>query len=254
MLRPRIIPVLLLRQSSLVKTIKFNKFSYIGDPCNTVRIFNELEVDEISLLDIQASKYSKEIQYETIQEVASEAFMPLSYGGGIKSLEQAKRIFGVGVEKVILNSSIFDNPELITKIANIYGSQAVVVSVDVRKSFFSKTYKIYSESGNKKISTDLINHIKRCESLGAGEILLNSINRDGTWQGYDFELLDLAANSISIPLIGCGGAKNFENVTELFKGTSVSAAGVGSMVLFQKQNKGVLINYPKPELINSIMK
>ncbi len=253
MLRPRIIPVLLIKEKSLVKTINFNKFSYIGDPCNTVRIFNEFEVDEIVILDINKTIKDLEPNYELIKDIASEAFMPLSYGGGINTLEKAKKVFSLGAEKVIINSAVFSNPDLITEISGIYGSQAVMVSVDVKKSFISKKYQILSHSGKRKQNIDLVTYLKRCQDLGAGEILLNSIERDGTWQGYDIKLLKEIASEISIPLIGCGGAKDFSSIDELFFQTDCKAAGVGSMVLFQKKDYGVLINYPKAEQIDSLI-
>ncbi len=250
MLRSRIIPILLLKGSSLVKTIKFNKYSYIGDPCNTVRIFNELEVDEISILDIDKTTKKQDPNYDLIGEIASEAFMPLSYGGGINSLEKAKKIFSIGIEKVILNSAAIIEPTLITEIAKVFGSQAVVVSIDVRKSLFSKKYNIYSHSGKKKANLELKSWAKRCEDLGAGEIMLNNISRDGTWQGYDIDLYTSIQKTVNTPLIGCGGAKNIDDISKLVKHSGCSAAGVGSMVVFQKKDKGVLVNFPNPETIN----
>ena len=251
MLRSRIIPVLLLRGRSLVKTVKFNKFSYIGDPCNTVRIFNELEVDEISVLDIDATTKNYEPKYELISDIASEAFMPLSYGGGIKSVETAKKIFDLGVEKVILNSEAIINPDLISEIASIFGSQAVIVSIDVKKTFLINKYNVYSHSGKTKANLDLKTWAKECENLGAGEIMLNNINRDGTWSGYDVELYRQIGEGLNIPMIGCGGAKNIDDISELIEQSKCSAAGVGSMVVFQKKDNGVLISFPKPKDIES---
>ena len=250
MLRSRIIPVLLLKETSLVKTVKFNKFSYVGDPCNTVRIFNELEVDEISILDIDASVKKREPNYDLIGDIATEAFMPLSYGGGIDSFEKAKKIFNLGIEKVILNTAAITNPELISQIAKVYGSQAIVISVDVKTSFYSSKYNIYSHSGKKRTNLELKSWVKKCEDLGAGEIMLNYINRDGTWMGYDVELYKSIQENLNIPLVSCGGAKNIDDISKLIKHSGCSAAGVGSMVVFQKKNKGVLINFPNPETIN----
>jgi len=253
MLRSRIIPVLLLRGRSLVKTIKFRKFSYIGDPCNTVRIFNELEVDEISILDIEATIKKKDPNYNLIGDIASEAFMPLSYGGGIDSLAKAKKIFSLGIEKVILNTAALDNPNLISEIAKVYGSQAIVVSIDVKNSFLTKKYNVFSRSGRKKKNVDLLTWAKRCEDLGAGEIMLNNISRDGTWNGYDLDLYNNVQESVKIPLIGIGGAKNIDDVVGLIKKAGCSAAGVGSMVVFQRKDMGVLINVPKPEEIELLL-
>lgn len=253
MLRSRIIPVLLIKGSSLVKTIKFKKYSYIGDPCNTVRIFNELEVDEISILDIDASVKKKDPQYDLIEEIASEAFMPLSYGGGVDSLEKAKKILQLGIEKIIINSAALENPDLISQVANFCGSQAVVVSVDVKKSLFRRKYNIYSHSGKRKSNIDLFKWAKRCEELGAGEIMLNNIDRDGTWMGYETDLYKLMQENLNIPLIACGGAKDIFDVSDLIKKSKCSAAGVGSMVVFQKKDKGVLVNFPKPEIVNQML-
>ncbi len=253
MLRSRIIPVLLIKGSSLVKTIRFKKYSYIGDPCNTVRIFNELEVDEISILDIDASRKNKNPQYNLIKDIASEAFMPLSYGGGINSLEKAKEIFKLGIEKVVLNTAALENPNLVREVANVFGSQAVTVSIDVKRSFFGEKYKVYSTSGRKRTKLDLISWAKTCEELGAGEIMLNNIDRDGTWLGYENNLYKMAQENLKIPLIGCGGAKDLKNVSKLLKESKCSAAGVGSMVVFQKKDNGVLINFPKPDLINHLI-
>lgn len=251
MLRSRLIPILLLRGKSFVKTVNFKKFSYIGDPCNTVRIFNELEVDEISILDILATRNNKEPNYELISEIASEAFMPLSYGGGIKTPDQAKQIFDLGIEKIILNSEAINRPEIISEISEIYGSQAVTVSIDVKKSFFSKVQKIYTKCGTKATDLALAEWALKCESMGAGEIMLNSIDRDGTWNGYEIDLYKDLSSKLSIPLIGIGGAKNIDSAKDLIKNANCSAAGVGSMVVFQKEGRGVLINYPEPSVINA---
>ncbi len=250
MLRSRIIPILLLRGEGLVKTVKFNKYSYIGDPCNTVRIFNELEVDEISILDIDATVKGRDPNYNLIEDIASEAFMPLSYGGGVDSLDKAKKILNLGIEKVILNTAAIKNPSLITEISEVFGSQAVVVSIDVKSSFFTKKYSIFTHSGRKKTNLELNSWAKRCEEFGAGEILLNNISRDGTWNGYDLELYRSVQKEINVPLIGCGGAKDIDDVAALIRYAKCSAAGIGSMVVFQKKDKGVLVNFPRPEIVN----
>jgi len=251
MLRSRLIPVLLLRGKSFVKTVNFKKFSYIGDPCNTVRIFNELEVDEISILDIMATRLNQEPNYDLISDIASEAFMPLSYGGGIKTINHAKKIFDLGIEKIILNSEAINRPEVISEISEIYGSQAVTVSIDVKQSFFSQKQKIYTKCGTQSTNLDLVEWALKCQSMGAGEIMLNAIDRDGTWSGYDINLFRNLSMQLSIPLIGIGGAKNIDSARDLIINTQCSAAGVGSMVVFQKEGHGVLINYPEPSVINA---
>jgi len=244
MLRTRVIPCLLLRNESLVKTVKFGKFSYIGDPCNTVRIFNELEVDELMFLDITASLEKRSPNIKLISDIANECFMPLSYGGGIKSLEMARTIFEIGVEKIVLNTQAIANPGLITEIANIYGSQSVVVSIDVKKNLFGK-HTIRSNAGKRNHDLGLIEWAKRVELLGAGEILLTSIDREGTWAGYDAQLTRSVAESVSIPVIANGGAGSVSDLKEAVFSGGASAVALGSMVTFQKKGLGVLVSFPE---------
>lgn len=243
MLKPRIIPVLLMKNDSLVKTICFNKFNYIGDPINTASIFNELEVDELMLLDIRSSLLGYGPKFETLKEIASECFMPLSYGGGIKNLDHAELIFNLGFEKLILNYSIFDNPELIKSLTKKYGSQAVVGSMDVKKDLFGK-YKVYTLSGRKKIHNHPVEWAKYIETLGCGEILLTNIDKEGTWDGFDLELIKSISNNVSIPVICHGGAGSIKDVKEAINYGNASAVALGSLVLYQKKNMGVLINLP----------
>ncbi len=244
MLTKRIIPTLLLREQSLVKTVQFNKFSYVGDPVNTVKIFNELEVDELVFLDISASINNRKPNFDLLGEIADECFMPLSYGGGIKDLDQAKRIFDIGFEKVILNTASINNSDLVTNLANIYGSQAVIGSVDYKNNFWGKR-NVYTLSGKKKTNLDVIEWCKRLESLGAGEILLTSIDKEGTWSGLDTECIDEVSRSVEIPVIAHGGAGEINHINEIRDKTAASAIGLGSMVVFQKKDMGVLINLPK---------
>ena len=244
MLKTRVIPCLLLRKGSLVKTVKFGKFTYIGDPCNTVRIFNELEVDELMFLDITATLEKRSPNIKLISNIANECFMPLCYGGGVKSLEMAKKIFEIGVEKIVLNTQAVATPELITEIANIYGSQSVVVSIDVKKNIFGK-YTIRTNAGKKSHHLGLIKWAKRVELLGAGEILLTSIDREGTWTGYDAELTRYVADSVSIPVIANGGAGSVSDLKEAVFLGGASAVALGSMVTFQKKGLGVLVSFPE---------
>ena len=207
MRRSRIIPVLLLNNGGLYKTIRFTKAQYIGDPINTVKLFNEKEADELILLDYGASKQNKGIDFNKIGEMAGEAFMPMAYGGGIKNFEDAKKVFDCGYEKIILNSVLFSDLSLIGEISSVYGSQAVVGSIDVKKNIFGK-YKVYSHSGSKNTGQDPVAWAQLLEINGVGEIMVNSIEKDGTWEGYDLEITEKISHSVNVPLIICGGAAN----------------------------------------------
>lgn len=242
MSRTRIIPVLLLKNGGLYKTVNFKKANYVGDPVNTVKIFNEKEADELVVLDFNASVDNRPIDYKKIGEIAGEAFMPMAYGGGIKSLDDAKKVFDAGYEKVVLNSVLFDQQELIEKIGSVYGAQAVVAAIDVKKNFLGK-YKVYSHSGTKSASYSPVEWAKKLEQAGAGEILVNNIDQDGSWAGYDVALIGSIAPQINIPLIACGGAGNagdFKNAVE----AGASAVAAGSLFVYQKKGMGVLISFP----------
>ncbi|NUM33066.1 MAG: imidazole glycerol phosphate synthase subunit HisF [Candidatus Brocadiae bacterium] len=243
MLRTRIIPCLLLKGNSLVKTVKFDRFEYIGDPMNTCRIFNELEVDEMAILDIRASKEKKEINFSLLEVLVSECFMPLSYGGGIQDASHAEKLFSMGFEKIILNSILFSKPELIQDISKVYGCQSIIVAIDVRKSFL-KGYEVYSHSGTQRQNIPLMEWVKKVESLGAGEILLTSIDREGTWKGFDLDMVKMVSNAVKIPVIAHGGAGCISHIQEVVKEGHASAVGLGSMVVFQNKGMGVLVNFP----------
>ncbi len=240
--RVRIIPVLLLSKGGLYKTIKFQKEQYIGDPINAVKIFNEKEADELVLLDYTASKEKRGIDFKKISEIAGEAFMPMAYGGAIQSFDDAKKVFDGGFEKVVLNSVLFSSPRLIEQIADVYGAQAVVGSMDVKKNLFGK-YKVYSHSGTKSTGHDPVEWAKTLEQNGVGEIMVNSIERDGTWEGYDEALIEKVAHAVSVPVIACGGAGNTEDFTKAVK-AGASAVAAGSMFVYQKKGMGVLISFP----------
>ncbi len=243
MLRTRIIPALLLRDESLVKTIRFRNFTYVGDPCNTVRIFNELEVDELLFLDITATRERRSPNLKLLAGIANECFMPLSYGGGIRSLGHAKAVFDTGFEKITINSRALEYPPLITEIARQYGSQAVIVSIDVKDSFWGKP-NVWSMGGRRNSGRNPVDWAKEAESRGAGEILLTSIDREGTWNGFDCELVCQIADAVSIPVIAHGGAANVEHIRQVVKQAHASAVALGSMVVFQKKGMGVLVNFP----------
>ncbi len=245
----RVIPTLLLKDSTLVKTIKFNKFQYVGDPANTVKIFNELEVDELCFLDITATNENREPNYKVLKEIAEESFMPLSYGGGIKSFEQVKSILNMGFEKVVINTSSLAQPGLIAKISSYFGSQSIIGSIDIKSNWFGKKV-VHTNSG--KVHTDItaLDLAKKLEQEGVGEILITSIDKDGTWKGYDLDLIKEINDVVSVPIIANGGCGSIEDIRNVFSIKGVQAAGVGSMVVFQKQGMGVLINYPQKEIDN----
>lgn len=246
MFRPRIIPVLLLKNNGLVKTTNFKDPNYIGDPMNAVRIFNEFEADELVILDIDATKENRTISKEIVHQIAEEAYMPFAIGGGINTIDQIKDILGEGVEKVVLNTSAYKNPQLIEEASMLFGRQSIVVSIDVKKD--SKgNYKILVEGGEKEIEYNLIDYLKRVESLGAGEIMINSIDRDGEMLGYDLELIKIVSENVSIPVIACGGAGNLEDFSDVTNIGKASAAAAGSYFVYIGKNKGILINYPDSE-------
>lgn len=242
MRRVRVIPVLTLDNEKLVKTIKFKNPNYIGDPVNAVKIFNDKEVDEIILLDITATKENREPNYNKIEEICSEAFMPFAYGGGINSMDQVNRLFQLGIEKVVLNSVLNTNLELVKKISDKFGAQSIVASIDIKKNLFGK-YHAFSHSGQKKVNLSLVIYLKNILAAGAGEIFLNSIDRDGTFDGYDLEILKKLTEISAVPLIACGGARNMVDLRLAIE-NGASAVSAGSLFVYRGVQKGILINYP----------
>ncbi|WP_417559033.1 AglZ/HisF2 family acetamidino modification protein [Mesoflavibacter zeaxanthinifaciens] len=254
MLQTRVIPCLLLKDDSLVKTINFKKPGYIGDPVNTARIFNELEVDELAVLDITATNNKRQPNFKILSELANECFMPLAYGGGIRTFDDAKKMFQIGIEKVIINTITFDKPEFITQLAAHFGNQAIVVAIDVKKNMFGK-YQVFSNSGRKKQKVNVIDWAKKLEQLGAGEILLTAIHQEGTWNGFDIELIESITNAVDIPVIANGGAANLKDIEQVVKKGNASAVSLGSMVVYQNKGMGVLVNFPnRKELESAIRK
>jgi cyclase len=245
MIRPRVIPCLLLKNEGLVKTVKFKEPKYLGDPINIVRIFNDKEVDELVFLDITATVENRRPNFDLLGKITSECFMPLGYGGGIRDMDDVKRLLAMGVEKIVLNTSAVENPSLIRAAADYAGSQAVVISMDVKKTLFGK-YEIFTRSGKKGTGLDPVQFAVEMEKQGAGEILVNSIDRDGTMQGYDLELIRRVADSVTVPVVACGGAGNIQHLAEAIR-AGASAAGAGSMFVFQGPLRGVLISYPAQE-------
>lgn len=251
MQRIRIIPTLLLSDGGLVKTIKFKNPRYIGDPINAVRIFNQKEVDELVLLDINAGIKNKEPNYSEIENIVSEAFMPIGYGGGIKSLDHIEKLFKLGVEKVILNSIAFTNPELVLQASKIFGNQSIVISIDLKKDLWGN-YNIYINSGKTKLKADILDSLKKLEDLGAGEIILNSIDKDGTMLGYDIAIIRNYAHQLSIPAIASGGAGNINNFVEAIE-SGASAVAAGSLFVYQGIHRAVLISYIKSEELDKLL-
>jgi cyclase len=251
MLRPRIIPCLLLKDHGLVKTVKFKDPAYIGDPVNAIRIFNEKEVDELIVLDIYATKERRKPAFDVIAEIAGECFMPLTYGGGLDSLEDINEVFKLGVEKVSVNTRAIRDPEFVRQIASAFGSQSVIVSIDARK-ISAREYAVFVENGavNTKISP--LEAALRMEKMGAGEILLTSIDRDGTWTGFDLDLIAPITRALSIPVIVSGGAGRNEHIKQAIDVGGASGVGLGSMAVFQGKDLGVLIKFPSPSEIFSI--
>lgn len=243
MLQTRVIPTLLLKNDALVKTVKFANAKYIGDPINTVRIFNELEVDELLFLDITATNEKRNPNIPLLREIANECFMPLGYGGGLNNLETVQLIFEIGFEKVILNSITHESPNFVTQVADHFGNQAVVASIDVRKNIWGK-YEVWSHSGKKNTQKNPIEWATKLEQLGVGEIIITSIDREGTWSGFDVQLTKLIADAVNIPIISHGGAGNLNHILEVVNIGCASAVALGSMVVFQQKDMGVLVNMP----------
>ena len=246
MLSTRVIPCLLLRNQGLVKTVKFKDPKYVGDPINAVRIFNDKEVDELLFLDITATNERKRPPLKVIGEIASECFMPLAYGGGIRTLDDIREIFTVGVEKVCINSYAVEDPSFIAKAADIFGNQSIVVSIDVKKGLFGK-YEVFTHGGRSNTKLDPVEHAVRMEQMGAGELFINSIDRDGTQQGFDIELVRKVASAVRIPVIACGGAGTVAHFREAVKQGGASAVSAGSMFVFHGKHRAVLITYPGQE-------
>ena len=246
MLRPRIIPCLLVQDNGLVKTVNFKSPKYLGDPINAVRIFNEKQVDELVILDIDATVQGREPDYKMIEHWAAECRMPLCYGGGVRTVEQAQRIFALGVEKVGISSAAINNPQLIKVIAEQVGRQSVVVILDVKRKLFGG-YEVYTHNGRRATGESPIDLAKKFQDLGAGEIVINSIDNDGLMKGYDLSLVTKIRNSTSLPLTVLGGAGSMDDIGALITEFKLIGASAGSLFVFKGKYKAVLINYPNPD-------
>lgn len=245
MKRIRVIPVLLLHRSGVYKTVRFSRPVYIGDPVNAVKIFNEKEVDELIVLDFMASREGAPPDFAKLEDIASEAFMPMGYGGGIRSVDEMRRIIFCGYEKVIVNSAACRNQGIIHEGARLLGSQSVVVSIDYRKNLFGRN-KVYVEGGKVSTSIDPVTFAIKMEELGAGELILHSIDRDGTYSSYDTEMIANVSEAVSIPVIACGGAARLEDFRAAVD-AGASAVAAGSIFVYRGNTKGILLNYPSQQ-------
>ncbi len=254
MLFPRIIPCLLIKDNGLVKTVNFKDPIYVGDPINAVKIFNEKCADELIVIDIDATKKNIEPNYNLISHLAMESRMPLCYGGGIKSTDQALRILSMGVEKVAVSSLALENPEVISEISSKVGSQSVVGVLDIKKKLFSNNYDIMTHNGYKKTRFRLEQTVKKLESIGCGELLINSIDNDGTMKGYDKKLISKIIQNISIPLTAVGGAGSLSDIEDMIKSFGVIGIAVGSLFVFKGKYKAVLVNYPDMKIKNELIR
>ncbi len=244
MLRPRITPCLLVKDHGLVKTRQFKEPKYVGDPINAVRIFNEKEVDEIMVVDIDASVQQREPDYTLIKNLAAECRMPLCYGGGVKSVNQVERIIALGVEKVAISSAALEDPQLINSSAKVVGNQSVVVVLDVMRDPKTGKWEIFTHNATRATKRDPVDTAKQMEQLGAGEIILNSINRDGMMNGYDLELVHSVRKSVGVPMTVLGGAGSLKDIQALFASFGILGAAAGSLFVFKGVYRAVLINYP----------
>lgn len=246
MLNPRIIPCLLIHNKGLVKTVNFKDAKYVGDPINAVKIFNEKEVDELIVLDIDATREGREPNYGLIENLATQCRMPLCYGGGIKTVEQAQRIFGLGVEKIAVSSIAVKNPNIISEMASRVGNQSVVVVLDVKKNVLSSNYELFTHNGSKGTGVDPVKFALQMEKAGAGELVINSIDRDGLMNGYDHTIIDSIMEVSDIPITVMGGAGSLEDIGVIVRKHGTIGAAAGSLFVFKGKFKAVLISYPTP--------
>jgi imidazole glycerol-phosphate synthase subunit HisF len=251
MLQNRIMPCLLVLNDKLVKTVKFKNPRYVGDPVNAIKIYNEKEVDELIVVDISENRAQRGPNFRLIKEIADECFMPVCYGGGISTIEQIQQILKIGIEKVVINSAVYKNRLLIQQAAKLFGNQCIVVSIDVKKNFWGN-YVVTFGSGSKTINAEFSDFIKEMEELGAGELLINNISKEGTWEGFDLELLKNVTSKVNIPVIAMGGAGNMEHIKAAISIGNASAVAIGSMAVYQNKGMGVLINFPGKELLEIV--
>jgi len=247
----RVIPVLLIKDSGLVKTVKFKNPIYIGDPRNAVKIFNDKEVDELIILDISATRGEKVTKYSVIQEIVSEAFMPVAYGGGIKNIADARKVLSLGVEKIVINSIAVDSPSFVHEACKAFGGQSITVSVDVKKNILGN-YHVYSHGGQRATKYEPVKFSQMMEELGAGELIIHSIQKDGTMEGYDIEIIKKISSAVNIPVIACGGAGSIDDFKKAVKYGRASAVAAGSIFVYHGRHRAVLISYPQQQVIREI--
>jgi len=246
MLRTRVIPCLLMAAGGLVKTERFRRPRYIGDPINAVRIFNDKFVDEIALFDIEASRLGRPPDLELVEKIISEAFMPFCYGGGVRSVEDAERLFAIGVEKVSVNAAAIERPDLVSRLADRFGSQSVVVAVDTRRGSW-RAPRVFNHSSGKPLAAKPGEYARSMQERGAGELFVTSVDRDGTMSGYDLEVLRSITAAVDIPVIACGGAGSMADIVQVVSEAGASAAAAGSLFVYRGRRRGVLISYPGQE-------
>lgn len=251
MLIPRIIPCLLLRRRGLVKTVKFDKPVYLGDPINIVKIFNDKEVDEVVLLDIDATPEQRGPNYNALAEIVSESFVPFAYGGGIRTLDDVKKLFALGIEKVVINSFAMENPDFIRAAAEQVGSQSVVVCLNVKGKLL-RGWQVMSHGARRAVTGDVAEWANKFQQLGAGELLVNAIDRDGMMKGYDLELVRRVSSAVTIPVVACGGAGVLEDLGRVVKEAGAAAASAGSLFVFQGPHRAVLINFPERKALERL--
>ncbi len=251
MYRPRIIPVLLLKNLGLVKSVKFNKHRYIGDPINAVKIFNDKKADELVFLDVNASKENRLISLDFVHKVGDEANMPFAVGGGIKTIKDIRSILENGAEKVVINTATFVNPQFIKEAVDTFGSSTIVVCLDIRKNLYGK-YQLVYKNGKKKAKDDLLEFAQKIQEFGAGEIIIQSIDKDGTYEGYDIELIELISKNVSIPVVALGGASKYDDFSLAVNEGYASAVAAGSLFVYHGPRRAVLISFPTKDEIKKI--
>ena len=251
MFRARVIPVLLLKNLGLVKSIKFKDYRYIGDPINAVKIFNDKKADELVFLDVNASRENRLISLDFVHKVGDEANMPFAVGGGIKTIKDIRSILEHGAEKVIINTAAFENPEFIKEAVDAFGSSTIVVCLDVKRDFWGN-YKLVYKQGSKKSVEDVLEMAQKMEEYGAGEIVVQSVDRDGTYEGYDFEMIKSVSEKITIPLVALGGAKDYSDFSKAVNYSYASAVAAGSLFVYHGPRKAVLISYIENEIKDSL--
>lgn len=250
MLRPRAIPCLLLKGDGLVKTRQFGAPKYIGDPINAVKLFNDLAADELMFLDITASREGREPDYARLEDIAGEAFMPIGYGGGVRSVEQARRLFRLGVEKVAVTTAAHDHPAVVSDLAEEFGSQSIVAGIDVKRDWLNRP-RVMTRADLSRNRRDVVEYARELQERGAGEILLNAVDRDGMQQGYDLRLIQSISAAVSVPVVACGGAGTLAHLGEAVR-AGASAAAAGSLFVFTGPHRAVLINYPSAQELRTL--